>query len=347
MINRLEVAEHLNGSAATVTGRDSEETTVTTEASAEHLRLPRPQAGAQPQHILVTLLGDYWLGRTEPLPSAALVALAEEFGISESSARAALSRLARRRLVVVSKSGRHTFYEVPPQAERMLREGRDRIFSFGHGFPGTWDGTWLVVVFSVPEEQREARYPLRSRLRWLGFGPLDDGVWVSPRQIPDEVAAALEEFGVGQATLLRSLPVEPSGARLRHPLSAWNLAEVRLAYEQFIETFGPLLQRVRKGQVSVSEALVERTAIMDAWRTFPDLDPDLPDELLPADWPRRRAYEIFAEAYDTLGPLAQFRFRQIIAPYAPDTAQLVSYQTTRSGPADADGQAPAAAAPAI
>jgi phenylacetic acid degradation operon negative regulatory protein len=309
---------------------------VTTKATAERLRLPRPQAGAQPQHVIVTLLGDYWLARTEPLPSAALVALVEEFGISAASARAALSRLAHRQLLSVSKSGRHTFYGLTSRAEQMLKEGRTRIFSFGHGSPSPWDGTWLVVIFSVPEEQREARYLLRTRLRWLGFGPLDDGVWVSPRQIADDVTAALEECGVEQATLLRSLPVEPAGTSLRHPLSAWNLDEMRLAYERFIENFDPLLQRVRSGQVNISEALVERTAIMDSWRTFPGLDPDLPDDLLPADWPRRRAYEIFAETYDTLGPLAQFRFRQIITPYAAEIAPLVSYHTTRTALAAAD-----------
>ncbi|GFJ95065.1 hypothetical protein [Phytohabitans rumicis] len=37
--------------------------------------LPRMQAGGSPQHLLLTLLGDYWYGQRAPLPSAALVAL--------------------------------------------------------------------------------------------------------------------------------------------------------------------------------------------------------------------------------------------------------------------------------
>jgi phenylacetic acid degradation operon negative regulatory protein len=286
--------------------------------------------GAQPQHLLISLLGDYWPEHAEPLPSAALVALAGEFGISASSARAALSRLAHRKLLSLTKSGRNTFYTATPLAERMLAESRHRVFSFGRGFPGPWDGTWLVVIFSVPEEQREARYQLRTKLRWLGFGALDDGVWVSPRQSADDVVAAFSECGIDQVTLLRALPLELGGVTLRHPLSAWNLDEMAQAYQQFTQVFGPLLQRVRKGQVSVSEALVERSAITGSWRTLAGLYPDLPDELLPPDWPRRRAYEIFAETYDTLGPLAQFRFRQIITPHAPGIAHLTSYQTTRT-----------------
>ena len=50
-----------------------------------------PGAAAQrPPRLLLTLLGDYWWQRTEPLPSAAIVALLAEFGVSDSAARAAL-----------------------------------------------------------------------------------------------------------------------------------------------------------------------------------------------------------------------------------------------------------------
>ena len=38
----------------------------------------------RPPRLLLTLLGDYWWRRVEPLPSAALVALLAEFGVSDS-----------------------------------------------------------------------------------------------------------------------------------------------------------------------------------------------------------------------------------------------------------------------
>src|SRR5580693_4406003 len=69
-----------------------------------------PGAAAQrPPRLLLTLLGDYWWQRTEPLPSAVIVALLAEFGVSDSAARAALSRLTRNGLLVTSRTGRRTF----------------------------------------------------------------------------------------------------------------------------------------------------------------------------------------------------------------------------------------------
>src|SRR5579872_2925630 len=91
-----------------------------------------PGAAAQrPPRLLLTLLGDYWWQRTESLPSAALVALLAEFGVSDSAARAALSRLTRNRLLVTSKVGRRTFVRLSERAAQILDEGARHIFSFG------------------------------------------------------------------------------------------------------------------------------------------------------------------------------------------------------------------------
>src|ERR687895_1125063 len=150
------------------------------------LEAPPGGLAQRPPRLLLTLLGDYWWQQTEPLPSAALVALLAEFGVSDSAARAALSRLTRNRLLVTSKSGRRTFVRLSGRAARILDEGARRIFSFG-GTTWPWDGEWSLVAFSIPEHNRSARDALRKQLRWLGFAPLYDGVWVSPRDHATEV----------------------------------------------------------------------------------------------------------------------------------------------------------------
>ena len=54
-----------------------------------------------------------------------------------------------------------------------------------------------------------------------------------------------------------------------------------------------------------------QTAIVHAWRRFPFIDPDLPDDLLPRDWPRRRAYELFREHHDRWAAAAQAHFDEL------------------------------------
>jgi phenylacetic acid degradation operon negative regulatory protein len=279
------------------------------------------QAGANPQHLLLTLLGDYWYGREAPLPSAALVDLLEEFSVTGVSARAALSRLARRGLLVLSKGGRRTYYALSPRAAEVLTEGVRHILSFG-ATETSWWGRWTMAVFSIPEEQRDLRHVLRTRLRWLGLASLYDGVWISPHDRVEAVSVVLKELGVANATVLAGEigPDSPPGG---DPLRAWDLDQLRRLYDELVSDYAQLRVRCRAGQVTAAEALVARTALMDAWRNFPNLDPELPPELLPADWPRARARETFIELYDGLAALAESRVREIVAEHGPDLAPLV------------------------
>lgn len=283
-----------------------------------------------PQHLLTTLLGDYWYRREEHLPSAALVRLAEEFGVSAVAARAALSRLARRGLLESAKRGRRTYYRLTDRADVVLTEGQAHIMSFG-GDSEPWDHRWTIAGFSVPEEQRDQRHVLRTRLRWLGFAPLYDGMWVSPRADAAETLKVLRELGVGSATVFRAEHVpDGEGAALRDPVQAWDFDELRAAYADFLAHYEPMLVRVREGAVGAAEALITRSGIMDTWRTFPTLEPGLPEELLPAGWPRGRARALFVEVYDKLGPLAEIRVAQIVAEFDPALAKRVHHHTTRS-----------------
>lgn len=308
------------GTAAKPAGKD-------TDLEAE-IRLPRDQSGPQPQRLLITLLGDYWYGRDEHLPSAALVALLGEFGISAVAARAALSRLARRGLLESSKVGRRTYYGLTPRAGDVLSEGLQRIMSFGIA-SRAWDGRWCVAVFSVPEEQRDVRHATRTRLRWLGFAPLYDGVWVSPQDAAAAATSALAELGVKNYTVMTAT-TPPGVEQGIAPLGAWNLEALSARYAAFITEHERLLLRVRGGAVSAAEALPARTEVMDTWRHFPNLDPELPVELLPPDWPRSTAHDVFADLYDSLGPLAEIRVRQVVSEFSDELAPLVKHHTTRA-----------------
>ena len=284
--------------------------------------LPRSQIGTTPQHLLMTLLGDYWFEREEHLPSAALVDLLAEFGISEPSARAALNRLAKRGLLVSSKQGRNTYYGVSPRALELLRETLKRLVAVGIREPGPWDGAWTIVAFSVPEARRDVRHSIRSTLRWLGFAALYDGLWCSPWLEQDAALAMLSDLGVHSATVMRAR-IDPRSAVQAG--SAWDLELLKREYLDFDAEFSPLLDNVRRGTLTASEALVARTKVMDSWRRFLEVEPYLPVDLLPDDWPRAHMRELFLELYDNLAPVAKARCRQVVAKHSPELATMVTH----------------------
>lgn len=276
------------------------------------------RAAARPQHLLLTLLGDYWLECSQALPSTALVRLLAEFGVRESNARAALSRLARKDLLVATRRGRRTAYALSGRGLLTLREGTDRIF--GLGVAGrAWDGRWTLVTFSVPEESRSLRGVLRTRLRWLGFAPLVDAVWIAPGDLRVPASGVIEELGVPTSTIVFG---EVWGQSASEVARAWRLDEVQERYRGFLARFAPVVRRVERGGLPPRLALTLRTALMDEWRTFPAMDPELPAELLPASWPAAAARELFEGLYDALAGEAAQAFRELVAVDDPEAAGL-------------------------
>jgi phenylacetic acid degradation operon negative regulatory protein len=220
---------------------------------------------------------------------------------------------------------------------------------------------WSLVAFSIPEEHRSARDELRKELRWLGFAPLYDGLWVCPRDHAGDVMARLKDLGISTATAFRAtaLPavtaddagggadpaasadtaVGPHGALVTAdiPARAWDLSGLRDRYQEFTEFAGLLRDQTVAGEITTADALVARTRVMNEWRAFPAMDPDLPDELLPPAWPRAAARDLFITCYDLLGPLAARRVRQIIARYSPELAGRAAYHSSQLTLSDAEG----------
>jgi phenylacetic acid degradation operon negative regulatory protein len=274
------------------------------------------------QHLLITILGDYWRGRPDHIPSAALVKIMKEVGVGAEATRSALSRLVRRGLLARSRHGRRTSYGLTRRALNLLEEGAQRIFGFG-AQDRRWGGAWSIVAFSVAEKDRARRHRIRAGLRWLSFAPLYDAMWISPHAELDAAARLLDELGVKNATLFKAEVLARNGSR-DGLIRAWNLDELRGRYESYIKRFRPVLDRLGKDAVREAEALVIRTEVMDAWRKFPKEDPDLPTEFLSADWPRREARQLFVELFNGLAPMAERHVRKIVAETERDSREGVA-----------------------
>lgn len=297
------------------------------------LDTPRAQAGPNPQHLLATLLGDYVDSSDALLPAAAVAAALGEFGISPGSARAALARLVRRGLLATRGSGRSATYHVRPDVIVHHRAVMHALLSFG-AVPRQGDGQWLVVSYSLPESRQPQRHAVRKALVGLGFARLYDSVWVSPAPDGSAVREALRGLLVdvpgAKWSLMRARFDDDDAAQ--GPAAAYDVAGLAGAYRAFVAEHASLRSEVRAGRVRPAQALVARATVMDAWRTFVHVDPDLPAGLLPADWPRPEARDLFLEVHTALGPLAQERLVELVTPSWPEAADWVTHYVAAEDP---------------
>lgn len=272
-----------------------------TESSAE----PAVLFERRPQNLVITLLGAYVYPDDRPVWSGGLVTLLGEFGFSAGAARVALARLARRDLLARARRGRLVHYRLTARAAALLDEGDRRIFSLGRDPRDA--KVWTVLWHAIPEERRLERARLTRRLRFLGFGSLHDGVWISPHDRAPEVAALLEDLGVvGDAAVLvgrpaSSLDFEALASR------AWDLRELTERYRTFVAAFERYARAGRDG-LGDREAFLVRTRLVHGFRQFPFLDPGLPDELVRTHGHRARAVALFHDLYGSLAEPAQRHF---------------------------------------
>jgi phenylacetic acid degradation operon negative regulatory protein len=249
----------------------------------------RSVGSAAARSLLLTILGEYVLPRDEPVWQETLVGALTSLGYAEQAARQALSRSSREGWLTAERHGRRARMSLTNATARLLQTGAERIYSFGEAWE--WDERWLVLVLRVPEQRREVRHHLRTRLAWAGLGSLGGGVWLTPHvEREAELAAAIHEASAAEATsFLASLASMGSPASVAS--AAWALAGVREHYAQFIGEFADARP------VSPRASFKARTLLVHAWRKFPFLDPDLPPELLPSRWPRGRAHDLFADRH--------------------------------------------------
>jgi phenylacetic acid degradation operon negative regulatory protein len=276
-------------------------------------QLRRRSVGAPAaRSLLLTILGEFVLPRGEAVWQETLVDALVSVGYTQQAARQALARSVRDGWLSTERFGRRSRVSLSSRTAELLATGASRIYSFGE--PRNWDGRWLVLILRVPEERREVRHQLRTRLAWAGLGSMGGGVWLTPHVAREaELRAAVLEATAAEATsFVASLGMFGSPPEVA--AAAWDLDGVREHYEAFIEDFSGITP------ASPEAFFRMQTLLVHAWRKFPFLDPDLPAELLPTHWPRGRAYDLFAGRHARWSQPAQGYFEELESARPPRAA---------------------------
>ena len=261
--------------------------------------------------LLMTLLGEFVLPGGGAAWTQTLVSALGLLGVREKAGRQALARMEERGFLSRERVGRSTRWSLTPQSTDLLVAGADRIYSFGRS-PRAWDGRWLLAFVTVPEADRAVRYRLGQGLTWAGFGSLGQGTWLSPWVDREPAVVSLaESLGVSATTFHATLAELGSGEEL--VAQAWDLRTLRSYYDGFLEDTASLESGTAEAAVADVAGLVHR------WRRFPFLDPDLPEALLPDDWPGSSAAARFSSARTLLRPSAEQWWTDAEACHRPAT----------------------------
>jgi phenylacetic acid degradation operon negative regulatory protein len=54
------------------------------------------------------------------------------------------------------------------------------------------DGKWKMIIFDIPEQQRDVRDYLRAKLKQLGFKKWQNSIWITPYTLPEDLLKELK-----------------------------------------------------------------------------------------------------------------------------------------------------------
>lgn len=247
--------------------------------------------------LLRTIIGLYLRRIGGWISASDLVSLAGELDIAPAHARTAIARLKQKGMLLSERDGA-IGYRLNPAAVEMLERGDRRIFDVRLMQPGD---PWCLVSFSVPESRRDVRHRLRRRLQWLGCGTVSPALWICPAHLHDEVEDVFTDLGIREmAVLFRTETPQPAASLTEAVATWWDLGALRTEHELFQSATAQL-----GAPASESEAFAQYVRLIDSWRVLPYVDPGLPEELLPADWPGQRSFARFARLAALLEPAAE------------------------------------------
>jgi phenylacetic acid degradation operon negative regulatory protein len=252
--------------------------------------------------MLFTLYGDYAFPSGRDVRFGGLVEIGGALGISEVAVRSAVARLAGEGWLTARRDGYRSRYGLSAAGRTLIVEGTARIYT---PRVAEWSGTWTILNYSIPEAKRDVRDRIRKRLAWLGFGAMGGGAYVSPRDAVSGVQALIDEHGIADyARVFRGALAGP-GSDLDLVARCWDLPAIAKRYDAFVAHYtrtkpGLAGEKTRRAANADVECFVTRFSLTHDFRRFPFIDPGLPDRLLPAKWPGRRAERLFQTMHGQL-----------------------------------------------
>lgn len=272
--------------------------------------------GIRPQSLLFTLFGDYIYARGERITIRTLIKLLALFGVSEQAVRTTVSRMTQRGWLAAERSGNTSHYIFTDKAQRLIQEGRERIFEAPRAAE-EWNQHWHLVTYFIPEEHRRARDQFRRELSWLGYGMLTNTVWVSPRDRQPEIESIAARLDIQNFVQTFSAQAEGFMSSEEFVARCWNLSALNHDYCDFIARHAPAAnfyraQFAKNEAVDESECFARRVLLIHQYRKFPYRDPYLPLELLPREWRGWEANALFREYHALLAASANNYFQSVV-----------------------------------
>ncbi len=245
--------------------------------------------------------------RPEGAWTTALLRVLGGLGVEDHAGRQVLARSAAAGWLERERVGRSVRWRLAARGQELIAEGVRRSEAY-LAAEDEWDGRWLMLYVSVPQQQRTTRKRLYGGLDWLGMGNPTPGLWVSPHhERSPELSRLIRDLGLENTAVATTGPTVGIGMSDADLVErSWDLAELAGQYERFLD------QEEGAPQPEGADAvMLTYLDLLNLQQRFMRRDPQLPGALLP-EWVGREGARLLRERRSAWAESAHTRFWEIV-----------------------------------
>jgi len=222
------------------------------------------------------------------------------FGISAGAARTCLWRMVSNG-ELTSEDGHYAL------AGRLL-ERRERVDEASRiDGAARWDGTWELAIVSLERRSAADRLELRKAAIALHLGELREGVWIRPDNLDSQRLPASRAVLDQQCIHFHGAATDITADKMRSLFSLDGWADDAGA---LIDAMDVELAAMHSKPDDVAERLAHEFAVSVVVVRHLQLDPQLPVELVPHNWPAHRLRSTYRRFDDAFKQLMYSAFRR-------------------------------------
>ena len=164
-----------------------------------------------------------------------------------------------------------------------------------------WDGRWRIVMFDVAEVQKRKRDYLREKLKELGFGMLQESVFLTPHDVIKDFSEYVESIGLRDSVdVLEASYILGDSRGLAKRI--WKLEELSKEYLEIIQEIQKI-QKLKNSHLTIARYRSKQLnnkirAVKEKYIKTLLSDPFLPSALLPKNYSRDQAEECIKEFFN-------------------------------------------------
>lgn len=184
----------------------------------------------------------------------------------------------RRGLLRKGKKGRRAWPQITQAGKRRLAAAMPQ-----YDETRTWDKRMHMVTYDIPETKSNERDMLRSYLRRIGCGRLQDSVWITPYNPIDTLRSFIEVKQLSGTIIVSDLGADASIGEeglMALIVRVYDLDKINERYEAWIK--------------EARRSRIDRWMLMCYLSVLQD-DPQLPFALLPKWWKGDEAHRMVKE----------------------------------------------------